>query len=82
MWSSGSDCGAWSLNVDGASSSRYRIVGGRLLYVQALKSAEVLRVLKSILFEPLLILAFWGIEMYSYRVLRSLKNSVYILILT
>ena len=50
--------------------------------MQALKSAEVLRVLKSILFEPLLILAFWGIEMYSYRVLRSLKNSVYILILT
>lgn len=65
-----------------ASSRRSRSIGGRLLYVQALKSAEVLRVLKSILFEPLLILAFWGIEMYSYRVLRSLKNSVYILILT
>lgn len=33
MWSYGSYCGAWYLNAAYASSSRYRDIGGRLLYV-------------------------------------------------
>jgi hypothetical protein len=32
-WNSGSGCGAWCLDAYGASSYRYRYVGGRLLYV-------------------------------------------------
>lgn len=32
-WTYGSDCGAWYLDVDTASSTRYRYIGGRLLYV-------------------------------------------------
>lgn len=32
-WSSGSYCGAWYLSWNSASSSRYRDIGGRLLYV-------------------------------------------------
>lgn len=32
-WSGGSSCGAWSLSVDPASSTRSRHIGGRLLYV-------------------------------------------------
>lgn len=39
MWSSGSDCGAWCLIVHYASSSRYRYIGGRLLYVPQTKVA-------------------------------------------
>lgn len=38
-WSSGSYCGAWYLDVGNASSSRYRSVGGRLLYVPQTKVA-------------------------------------------
>lgn len=64
-WSHGSHCGAWAISWTYASSYRLRSIGGRLLYVQALKDAEVLKVLKSILFEPLLFLAFLGIKMLS-----------------
>lgn len=32
-WAYGSSCGAWCLSADGASSTRYRDIGGRLLYV-------------------------------------------------
>lgn len=38
-WSGGSDCGAWSLDLDSASSNRNRNVGGRLLYVPQTKIA-------------------------------------------
>lgn len=38
-WGTGSSCGAWSLNLDSASSYRYRAVGGRLLYVPQTKIA-------------------------------------------
>lgn len=36
-WYYGSGCGAWYLDVDDASSSRYRYLGGRLLYVHKIK---------------------------------------------
>ena len=32
-WTDGSNCGAWYLSWDNASSNRYRNVSGRLLYV-------------------------------------------------
>lgn len=38
-WNSGSSCGAWRLYLNSASSSRYRDVGGRLLYVPQTKIA-------------------------------------------
>lgn len=38
-WHSGSNCGAWCLYVDNASSTRFRTVGGRLLYVPQTKVA-------------------------------------------
>lgn len=38
-WSSGSYCGAWSLNLHDASSHRSRGIGGRLLYVPQTKIA-------------------------------------------
>lgn len=38
-WYHGSYCGAWSLGLDNASSSRGRDVGGRLLYVPQTKIA-------------------------------------------
>lgn len=38
-WYNGSYCGAWCLSVNDASSSRYRIIGGRLLYVPQTKVA-------------------------------------------
>ena len=38
-WNDGSDCGAWCLSVHGASSSRNRHIGGRLLYVPQTKVA-------------------------------------------
>lgn len=38
-WYGGSGCGAWCLSVNSASSSRYRYVGGRLLYVPQTKVA-------------------------------------------
>lgn len=37
MWNSGAMCGAWCLYWNGASSSRYRSIGGRLLYVPQTK---------------------------------------------
>ena len=36
-WISGARCGAWCLDWDGASSDRYRSIGGRLLYVPQTK---------------------------------------------
>lgn len=39
IWSYGSDCGAWSLSLDSASSYRFRSFGGRLLYVPQTKIA-------------------------------------------
>ena len=36
-WSDGAKCGAWCLDLDGASSSRLRDLGGRLLYVPQTK---------------------------------------------
>ena len=36
-WDDGARCGAWCLTLDGASSSRRRTVGGRLLYVPQTK---------------------------------------------
>ena len=36
-WDSGARCGAWYLNLNHASSSRYRSIGGRLLYVPQTK---------------------------------------------
>ena len=33
VWSEGSYCGAWYLNVNGTSSTRSRSIGGRLVYV-------------------------------------------------
>lgn len=39
VWTDGSYCGAWYLYVVSASSSRYRNVGGRLLYVPQTKVA-------------------------------------------
>jgi len=38
-WNSGSYCGAWYLIVNNASSYRYRVIGGRLLYVPQTKVA-------------------------------------------
>lgn len=37
IWSHGARCGAWSLYLGNASSSRYRDIGGRLLYVPQTK---------------------------------------------
>lgn len=39
IWNHGSSCGAWYLDVDNASSNRYRYFGGRLLYVPQTKVA-------------------------------------------
>lgn len=36
-WHYGAVCGAWCLALSNASSSRYRTVGGRLLYVPQTK---------------------------------------------
>lgn len=38
-WSYGSSCGAWYLYLNNASSSRFRDIGGRLLYVPQTKIA-------------------------------------------
>ena len=38
-WNDGSTCGAWGLSLAYASSSRYRSIGGRLLYVPQTKIA-------------------------------------------
>ena len=36
-WSNGARCGAWCLYLSTASSDRYRVIGGRLLYVPQTK---------------------------------------------
>lgn len=37
IWYYGASCGAWSLGLNDASSTRYRSIGGRLLYVPQTK---------------------------------------------